>query len=53
MLEVEWTKEVMCLFTLIEGVSQPWPTKMLVFTASENTKSLCIDYPFVISPKHN
>jgi hypothetical protein len=48
LLEVEWTKELMYMFTLSEGVSEPWLAAILVFTLSNNTLSLCITHPFVI-----
>jgi hypothetical protein len=41
-------KELMCLFTLSEGVSEPWPSVILFFTVSNNTQSLCIAHPIVI-----
>lgn len=37
MFKVEWTKELMFLFTLSEGVSKPWSAAILVFTVSNNT----------------
>jgi hypothetical protein len=32
LLEVEWTKELMCLFTLSEGVSEPWPLQFCIYS---------------------
>jgi hypothetical protein len=32
LLEVEWMKELMCLFTLNKGVSEPWPLQFCIFS---------------------
>jgi len=37
-------KELMCLFTLNEGVSEPWPAAVLISTVSNNMQSLCTLY---------
>jgi len=41
------------MFTLNEGVSEPWTAAIFVSTVSKNTQILCITHPFVIYPKHN
>jgi hypothetical protein len=53
LLKVEWMKELIFLFTLIEGVSESLPIVILVFIVSNNTQSQCISHPFVISPENN
>jgi hypothetical protein len=49
MLEVRRMKESRSFSTLSKGVSEPWPFALLVSTVSNNTQSLCISHPSVIS----
>jgi hypothetical protein len=47
LLEVEWMKELMCMFTLTR-VSLSLGLCNFVLSVSNNTQSLCIAHPIVI-----